>query len=207
MRTDINISIFDVWIFLGIFQGLFLSWFFITSAENTRKANLYQGLLLLFISLAMFEEWLNNTGLIVKVLWLSNFSESLNFTFFPLFYFYLRSSLNPDEKKKVWKHFALAMFWMFYMVFSFIQSDEFKYNSYVETKHPDWEYLNVVFKISDDPLGIGDYVNQLVLVHFVTYLTASIIFLLNKFKSMNQSVFRTDIELLITLRNTSSISC
>jgi hypothetical protein len=58
----------------------------------------------------MFEEWLNNTGLIVKVLWLSNFSESLNFTFFPLFYFYLRSSLNPDEKKKVWKHFALAMF-------------------------------------------------------------------------------------------------
>jgi len=203
MRTDINISIFDVWIFLGIFQGLFLSWFFITSAENTRKANLYQGLLLLFISLAMFEEWLNNTGLIVKVLWLSNFSESLNFTFFPLFYFYLRSSLNPDEKKKVWKHFALAMFWMFYMVFSFIQSDEFKYNSYVETKHPDWEYLNVVFKISDDPLGIGDYVNQLVLVHFVTYLTASIIFLLNKFKSMNQSVFRTDIELLITLRNTT----
>jgi AraC-like DNA-binding protein len=203
MRTDISIGIFDVWIFLGIFQGLFLSWFFISRSQNSRKSNLYQGLLLLFISLAMFEEWLNNTGLIVRVLWLSNFSEPLNFAFFPLFYFYIRSSVNPDEQKRVWTHFILAVFWMFYMVFSFIQSDEFKYNSYVETKHPDWEYFDVVFKISDDPLGIGDYVNQLIMLQFIVYLTASIIFLLKKFRSMNQPLFRTDNELLIVLRNTT----
>ena len=183
MRTDIHIGFLDVFIFLGVFQGLFLSWFFITSIQNTRKANLYQGLLLLSISLAILEEWLNNTGFIVKVLWLTNFSEPLNFTILPLFYFYIRSSLIPDERKKVWNHFIPALFWTFYMVFPFIQSDEFKYNSYVETKHPDWGYLEVVTKISDDPLGLRDYVNQFTVVQFLAYMGASMILLFRRFVS------------------------
>lgn len=203
MRTDIHVSIFDVFIFLGVFQGFLLSWFFIKNVQNNRKANLYQGLLLLFISLAIFEEWLNNTGFIVKVLWLTNFSEPLNFAFLPLFYFYIRSSLKPDERKKVWIHFIPALFWLFYMVFPFIQSNEFKYNSYIETKHPDWGYLEVVYKISDDPLGLRAYVNQFTVIQFITYLGASILLLLRKFKSLNQSVFKTDNELLIILRNTT----
>ena len=87
---------FDVFIFLGVFQGFLLSWFFIKNSQDNRKANLYQGLLLLSISLTIFEEWLNNTGYIVKVLSLTNFSESLNFAFGPLFYLYIRSSLEPD---------------------------------------------------------------------------------------------------------------
>jgi amino acid transporter len=109
--------------------------------QDTRKANLYQGLLLLSLSLCIFEEWLNNTGYIVKVLAFSNFSEPLNFALAPLFYLYIRKSLDPDERRKDWVHFILTLFWMFYMVFYFIQSDEFKYNSYVETKHPEWCYL------------------------------------------------------------------
>lgn len=203
MRTDINIGIFDVWIFLGVIQGLFLSWFFTASSHSTHKANLYQGLLLLFISLAAFEEWLNNTGYIVKVLWLTNFSEPLNFTFLPLFYFYIRSSLNPDERKKAWIHFLPALFWSFYMIFPFIQSDEFKYNSYIETKHPDWGYLDVVYRISEDPLGLREYVNQFTGLQFVAYMGASIVLLLKKFRTLKQSVFNTDNQLLAILRNTT----
>ena len=67
MRTEITVGIFDVFIFLGVFQGLFLSWFFIKRGQKDNRANLYQGLLLLFLSLNIFEEWLNNTGYIVKV--------------------------------------------------------------------------------------------------------------------------------------------
>jgi AraC-like DNA-binding protein len=203
MRTDIHIGFFDVFIFLGVFQGLFLSWFFITSVQNTRKANLYQGLLLLSISLAIFEEWLNNTGYIVKLLWLTDFSEPLNFMILPLFYFYLRSSLNPDERKKVWIHFIPAMFWTLYMVFPFIQSDEFKYNSYIETKHREWGYLDVVIRISEDPLGLRGYVNQFTVVQYLAYISASIILLSKRFKSLKQSIFSTENELLILLRNTT----
>ncbi len=79
----------------------------------------------------------------------------MNFALTPLFYLYIRSSLNPDERKKGMAAFySRLILVMFYMVFQFIQPDEIKYNSYVETKHPDWGYLDVAFKISDDPLGI-----------------------------------------------------
>jgi AraC-like DNA-binding protein len=171
--------------------------------NNTRKANLFQGLLLLSISLVIFEEWLNNTGLILKVLGLTNFSESLNFVILPLFYLYIRSSLNPDEKGKKWIHFLPAIFWTLYMVFPFIQPDEYKYNSYVETKHPEWGYLDVITTVSDDPLGLRDYVNQFTVVQFLAYMGASIFILLKKFKSLKQSLFSTENDLLIILRNTT----
>ena len=201
MRTDIHIGFFDFFIFLGIFQGLLISWFFIKNGKKDKKANLYQGLLLLFLSLGMFEELLNNTGYIVQLLPITNYGEPLNFTFAPLFYLYVRSTLEPTEKKKVWMHFIFALFWLFYMYFAFIQPDEAKYNSYIQTKHPDWEYLNIEEIISDDPLGIRRYINQLTLIHFVIYMSACIIILLRKFRSLNQPIFNTNDNRLIILRN------
>lgn len=203
MRTDIHVSFFDLFIFLGVFQGLLLSWFFIKNGMKDKKANLYQGLLLLFLSLAIFEELLNNTGYIVKVLAITNFSESFNFAFAPLFYFYIRSSLEPNEKRKVWAHFIIFIFWFFYMIFQFIQPDEMKYNSYVDTKHPDWEFLSVPFRISDDPLGIRRYCNELMSLQFVIYVGISIVILMRKFNSLGQSVYTTANETLRVVRNTT----
>ncbi len=203
MRSEIHIGIFDVFIFLGVFQGLLLSWFFIKNVQNKRKANLYQGLLLLSLSFIIFEEWLNNTGYIVKVLSLTNFSEPLNFALGPLFYLYIRSNLNPEEREKTLIHFIPFLFWLFYIVFAFIQPAEQKYNSFIETKHPDWGYLEVQTTITDDPLGIRRFVNQLTLMQLVAYFSAAIITLLKRFRSLNQSLITTDSELLIILRNTT----
>ena len=202
MRTDINIGIFDVFIFLGVFQGLFLSWFFIKKSQPDKRANLYQGLLLLFLALNIFEEWLNNTGYIVKVLAITNFSEPTNFVLGPLLYLYVVNSLNPEGKRKEWVHFLFAIFWMIYMIFQFIQPNEIKYNSYVDTKHPDWGFLNVPFKISDDPIGIRDYCNQLTAVQLIIYLTAVIVVMIKKLRSLGQTLINTDNEPLIVLRNT-----
>ena len=202
MRTDIHIGVFDIFIFLGVFQGFFLSWFFIIKGQNNRKANVYQGLLLLFLSLTIFEGWLNNTGYIVKVLAITNYSEPLNFTFAPLLYWYIIKSLNPEGKRREWVHFLPAIFWLIYMVFQFIQPVENKYNSYIHTNHPDWAYLDVTTIISDDPLGIRQYINQLTLIQLIIYISAIIIILIKKFRSVGQSLFGTDNELLIILRNT-----
>ncbi len=158
---------------------------------------------MLFLSLAIFEELLNNTGYIVQVLPLTNFSEPLNFTFAPLFYLYVRSSLYPEERQKVWGHFMIALFWLFYMYFVFVQPNEVKYNSYIQTKHPDWGYLDVGGRIDDDPLGIRYYTNHLTLIQFIVYMFASIVVILRKFRSLEQPLFKTDNELLITLRNTT----
>jgi AraC-like DNA-binding protein len=202
MRTDIHIGIFDIFIFLGVFQGFFLSWFFVIKWQNDKKANLYQGLLLLSLSLSIFEGWLNNTGYIVKVLAITNFSEPLNFAFAPLLYFYFVKSLDPEGKRREWAHFLLAIFWLIYLVFQFIQPDEMKYNSYVHTNHPDWPYLDVTTRISDDPLGIRKYINQLTLIQFVIYLSAIIVILIRKIRSSGHSLLGTDNELIIILRNT-----
>jgi AraC-like DNA-binding protein len=202
MRTDIHIGVFDIFIFLGVFQGFFLSWFFIIKGQNDKKANFYQGLLLLFLSLTVFEGWLNNTGYIVKVLAITNYSEPLNFTFAPLLYWYIIKSLNPEERKKEWVHFLPAIFWLIYMVFQFIQPAEMKYNSYIHTNHPDWDYLEVTTKIPEDPLGIGKYINQLTAIQLIIYTSAIIVILKKKFRSLGHSLFGTDNELLIILRNT-----
>ena len=203
MNTSTHIGIFDLVIFLGVIQGLFLSWFFIKNAKTDRKANLYQGLLLLFLSLTIFEELLNNTGYIVQILAITNFSEPFNFTFAPLFYFFVRSSLEPKDRPNKWVHFIPAIFMSFYIVFQFLQPPEIKYNSYVQTKHPDWAYLDADQWVSDDPLGIRRYINQLILVQFIIYMAASVMVLLKKFRSLNQPVFKTNNELLIVLRNTT----
>lgn len=203
MRTEIHVGIFDVIIFLGVFQGLLISWFFIKNSGGNRRANLFQGLLLVTMALAIFEEWLNNTGYIVRALYLTNFSESLNFAFAPLFYLYIRSSLNPEAKRKEWIHFIPVFLWTFYMVFQFIQPDEMKYNSFVQTKHPDWDYLTVETAVSDDPLGIRVFVNQLMLIQLVTYILLAIITLLRKFREAKQPLFRTGNLQLRVLRNSA----
>jgi len=201
MRTDIRIGIFDVIIFLGVFQGLLLSWFFIKNSGGNRKANLYQGLFLVTISLSIFEEWLNNTGVIVRVLWLTNFSESFNFAFAPLFYFYIRTCINPDSKRKTWVHFIPFFFWAVYMIFAFMQPDGNKYNSYIQTKHPDWAAMPWDDSISDDPLGVRRFVNHLMLLQLAVYIFLSARAVVMKFRSSGESLVRTENTMLRVLRN------
>jgi AraC-like DNA-binding protein len=201
MRTDIHIGIFDVIIFLGVFQGLLLSWFFIKNSGNNQRANLFQGLLLVSLSMGIFEEWLNNTGVIVRVLWLTNYSESLNFAFAPLFYFYIWTTLNPESKRKTWVHFIPFFFWTLYMIFAFIQPDGNKYDSYIQTKHPDWEYIPWDETISDDPLGIRRFVNHLMLLQLIAYFSLAVVTVVRKFKSTGESLFRTENISLRVVRN------
>jgi AraC-like DNA-binding protein len=203
MRTDIHVGIFDVIIFLGVFQGIFLSWFLIRNIQASRRANLYQGLLLLAFSLVIFEEWLNNTGFIVRVLSLTNFSESVTLALGPLYYLYIRSCLDPENNKKAWVHFIPFVFWSFYLVFAFIQPDEVKYNSYIETKHPDWEYLGAVQTVTDDPLGVRKYINQIIGIQLILYVAVSLITIIRKFRELNESVLKTENELLIITRNST----
>lgn len=204
MRTDIHIGIFDLIIFLGIFMGLLLSWFFIKNGQKQQKANLYQGILLLFMSLQMFEELLNSTGYIVRFLSITNYGEPLNFAVAPLFYFYVKYSLNPNDKQRVWPHFILSALWLIYMfLFAYFIPDEMKYNSYVHTNHPDWDYLPVNPLVNDDPLMIRQYINQLTAVQFAMYMAASIMVILREFRSLNQSLFRTSNEMLVSVRNTT----
>lgn len=204
MKAEFHISLFDLIIFIGVIQGLFLAWFFLKNSRPIHKnrSNLYQGLLILALSITIFEEWLNNTGYIVKALALTDFSEPMNFTFAPLLFLYIRTYLKPDSHKKEWAHFIVPAIWLLYMGFFFIQPEEVKYNAFLKTKHPAWDYLDTTTKISDDPLGVRAYVNQLTLAHFIIYIAASIRLLIRKSANLNQPLFKARNKTLLMLRNT-----
>jgi AraC-like DNA-binding protein len=158
---------------------------------------------MLFLSLIIFEEWLNNTGYIVRTLYLTNFSEPYNFVLAPLLYIYVRTSLKPDEKIKAWPHFVFAALWFFYMVFQYIQPDVVKYNDYVNTKHPGWEYLDEgVNALSADPAGFRQYTNELTAIQLIIYISLVITILYKKYREIGQSFFKTTNEVLIVIRNT-----
>lgn len=178
MNYSVDIGFFDVWIIFGVFLGLIVAFFYLKKGIGKSYLNTLEGLLILTMTLAIFEEFLNNTGLIVRVLPISNFSEPLNFTFAPLFYLIVRTRISQiKNRKKDWLHFIPAIFWSVYMVFYFIQSDALKYNSYIYSKHPGWPTLKVDPAISSDPLGIGQYVNELTALHFVAYALIIILLL------------------------------
>jgi hypothetical protein len=100
MNTDIHIDIFSVIIFLGVFLGLILSSFFIFKPSPNIKANRFQGLLLLSLSLIFLEQVLIYTGSIVKVLPLTYSTAWLNFLIGPLLYLYVKRSLDLRATKK-----------------------------------------------------------------------------------------------------------
>jgi AraC-like DNA-binding protein len=77
------------------------------------------------------------------------------------------------------------------MTFYFVQPETVKYNSYIYSKHPDWQILHANPVVSDDPLGIRNYINTLTAIHFVLYLalTVSILWIRNPADKENMNDF------------------
>jgi AraC-like DNA-binding protein len=67
--------------------------------------------------------------------------------------------------------------------------------------HPDWPFLNVPMKISNDPLNIKKYLNLITGIHLTTYIILSFRLLVNKIRQAGESIFRTNDDMLGSLRN------
>jgi AraC-like DNA-binding protein len=201
MNTATNLNTLSIFIFIGVCQGFILSFFFILKSSSNIKANLYQGLLLLSLALLMLEQFLNLTGYIVKVLAVTNYSEPLNFTLGPLIYLFVKRSTDQSGTKKDWLHFIVFFFYLGYMCFDFIQSSDFKYNSYVNSYHPEWALLKAQTFVSNDPLEIKKWVNLATAVQLIVYISLAMQHLTKILRKSEESIFRTDDELLKPLRN------
>jgi len=201
MNTTTHIDALSVFIFLGVFQGLVLSFFFVLKSRSNILANRYQGLLLLSLSLGNLEQLLNLTGYIVKVLPITNFSEPLNFIYGPLIYLFVKRSLDQTHTKRDWMHFIVFFIYLSYCSLYFVQTPEYKYNSYVDSFHPDWPMLRVPAIVPEDPVGIRDLCNELTLISIVVYLGLAVKELLKRTKQTGKSLFRSDDVILKVLRN------
>jgi AraC-like DNA-binding protein len=200
MNTVTHIDILSVFIFIGVFQGLVLSFFFILKRSSNSQANRFQGLLLLSLSLIILEQVLNLTGYIVKVLPLTFSSASMNLLVGPFLYFYVKRSIGQSGSKKEWIHFILPLFYLIYLCFDLIQPNEFKYNMYVGNYHPDWPLLKVQTTISNDPLKINKYLTLLQVVQILFYISLSFGKLMKKAAGTGSTIFKTDEDILKSLR-------
>jgi len=201
MNTTTHIDFLSIFIFIGVFQGIILSYFFIKKSTLNIKANKYQGLLLLSLALLLSEQFLNLTGYIVKVLPITNYSEPLNFTLGPLLYVFINERVNESGHKKNWIHFVIFFLYLGYMSFDFMQSNDFKYNTYVNSFHPDWPLLNAPMIFSNDPLKIKNYVNAATALQMIVYILLALLQVLKKVKQTGKSILNIDDEILESSRN------
>jgi AraC-like DNA-binding protein len=177
--------------FLGIVQALFLGYFFIFSKKGNRQANVCLGLLLLGFVCSMTEILLCYTNLMFKMVWLIDFAEPTNFLFAPLFYLYVRITLNKPFKKSDWFHFLPFLLYLIYKSVVFFPADyPEKYNAYISAYYPELPHLptptgmwnNTVYRISD-------YTNELFLISMIIYSVANIWLLMTTFKEKNLPFF------------------
>jgi AraC-like DNA-binding protein len=201
MNTETHVDAITAFIFVGVIQGIILSFFLIIKSPSHIKANRYQGLLLLALTLSILEQFLNFTGYITRVLVITNSTESLNLVIGPFLYLFVKRSIDPAVSKKDWMHFILAFLYLLYLCFDLLQPNEVKYNSYVYSLHPDWPRISVQMKFSNDPLGLKNYLNFVTGVQLVAYSVLAFRLLMKKGKQTGESIFRTKDETLRSLRN------
>jgi len=159
------------------------------------------GLFLLAIGLSILEGWFNYTGIIFKMLWLSNFSEPTNFIIAPLIFLFVKSQFKDFNKSTYWWHFLPFIFWLGYCFFFFIQSDVMKYNSNIEVMQLDYPRIKNVGRISDDPLRIRPFINIATGISFVIYNMLILRLLIMKSRLLDHTIFNTTNQTLVSLRN------
>ena len=201
MNTTTHIDVLSEFLFIGVIQGLMLSFFFILKPSINKQANRFQGLLLLSLSLIFLEQVLNFTGYIVKVLPVTYSTAWLNFLIGPFLYFYVKRSLNPAGSKNEWVNFILPLLYLIYLSFNLVQSNNFKYNSYVLSSHLNLPLLEVHSTISNDPLKINKYLDLVLALQILFYISFSFTKLVKKADEAGTSIFRTSDEVLRSVRN------
>jgi AraC-like DNA-binding protein len=201
VNTTINIDIFSVITFLGVFLGIILSAFFITKQSLNRKANIYQGLLLLSLSLILLEQVFNYTGFIIHVLPVTNSTAWLNFLIGPFLYLYVAVSLDPLKSKKGWMNFILPVLYLIYLSFSLVQSNDFKYNKYILSLSLSLPLREVHQTISSDPFNINRYLDLVLGLQMLFYIFLSFVKVIKKSAEAGTTLFKTDDDVLLSVRN------
>lgn len=182
-----RIDLFSLFIFLGIVQAAFLSFFFFSKENRKVQANVFQGIMLISMAACLLEIFLMYTGYIIDCLFMVDFSEPASFLIAPAFYLMIVSQINGKgiQKKQFW-HFAFAVVYLLTLLPFAFASEDYKYNAYVYSYHPDLPLREVS---GGDPRWflITDYHTELTLLSLALYGVLSIIEVVKVFKSKQDS--------------------
>jgi AraC-like DNA-binding protein len=157
----VRMDIFAFLMFLGLVQGLFLSSFFLNKAHRKISSNIYEGFLLISFSLVLGDIFLSYTGYMTNVIFLNDFSEPFCFAIGPLFYLYIITRSENQNPKYWYLHFIPALLYAVYSLNFMLQPNNYKFNSFLSSYHPELADHHFETHWNPDPLNIHHFVNEL----------------------------------------------
>ena len=136
-QIPIQHNIFSYMIFLGAANGLLFSLLLFWKRKHNRQTNTFIALLLLFISLALFDMFLGYTGLMKYVLLLNDSTEALVLAMPPLTYLVITSVITRKQfsLKNLSLYFILPVAYFCLQWIYFLQPIEVKLNAHIGAFH------------------------------------------------------------------------
>lgn len=192
-----RIDLFSIFIFLGIVQAIFLCLFFLSKEHRKIQANFFQGLMIVALAACCFEILLCYTGLIIDMLWLVDFSESLAFLIGPSFYLMIVCLINGKAPRIWYFHFLPAFIWLMLQVPFLIQGNAVKYNAWIGAYHP----AGFTFRKVEESFFNPPYHAEFILAHLTVYVLMGFWIILGAFRKRNQSFWRTEQEAFKKMRS------
>ncbi|GAB3884322.1 helix-turn-helix transcriptional regulator [Spirosoma agri] len=170
MQTlPIHLDLFALIIFLGVAQGIFLGVFFLTGERVRSVANQCQGWFTLALAAVSGEIFLNYSNYTFRLLWAVDFSEPLNFIMAPLFYFFIYSRIRGRLPQRWLWHLIPFGIWLVNAVTWIYQPIAFKYNSYINSQHPELPFIPAGHYMEEDFTELRHYINEMTLLSCLIY--------------------------------------
>lgn len=194
-----RVDIFALFIFLGIVQAFFLTFFFLSKQNRSVKANLFQGIMLISIALCVLEIFLNYTGYIREVLFLVDFSEAFSFLIGPACYLMIVSLTRGNVAKAQYLHFLFAPVYLILQLPFLLASNEVKYHAYMHSYYPDFPLPHRV--VDNQWFWVTDHHTETTLISLGLYALLGLYEVIRVFQIKNESLWRPVSPTLQTLRS------
>ena len=195
-----RIDLFAIFIFLGIVQAFFLSYFFLTGENRKVQANLFQGILLLAIAFNNIEIFVMYTGYIVNCLYLVDFSEPIAFAIGPALYLLTKSRAEGKVDRKQFLHFVTPIVYFIILLPFFLSSEASRYNGFVGAYHPEGPFRDT-FDEPDSRNWITHHATEFILSSLFVYIVLSCLEIAKAFRNKKESFWKTANPILVLLRN------
>ncbi|MDB5242474.1 MAG: AraC family transcriptional regulator [Spirosoma sp.] len=180
MQTlPIHLDVFALVILLGVAQGLFLGGFFLSGSRGYSLANRCLGWFLLSLAAISAEIFLNYSNYMFRVLWLVDFAEPFNFVLGPLFYFFVFSRVRHRLPIRWGWHLLPFTIWIVNAATWLFQPLAWKYNSYIDSLHPELSVIPSRSYWQEDFTGLRPYINELTLLSCLVYAVLALLILRN----------------------------
>lgn len=195
-----KIDLFAIFIFLGIVQGIFLLFFFLSKENRKSEVNRFHGLLLISIVMTILEIFLMYTGYIIHVLHLVDFSEVFSLLIGPSFYLLVVSLARGPIQKKYYWHFAFPMIYLVMQIPFLLLPENAKYNAYIGAYRPDLGFRPFDMPYDDKMFFFTEHHSMLTLISLALYGLLGFIEVMRSFNERNESIWSPKHPVMRTMR-------